>query len=90
MAKKAFLLLGLGLFLLAIFLPGFSRIKELRRENSELDRRIARMQRENNSFARKKTLLEKDDLYIEKIARRKMGLTRKGETVYRLVPKNNP
>ena len=86
MSKKITFLSAVTILLLVIFLPGFSKIQELKQENRELDKKITITGKENLSLAREKLKLETDKLYIEKVARQKMGITKKGETVYRMLP----
>ena len=85
--KKMTFFSGIVFLLSAIFLPGFSRIQELRQENNELDRKIANLNRENQSLALEKIKLETDKSYVERLARRKMGIAKKGETIYRILPR---
>ena len=86
MFKKITFFSAVTILLLVIFLPGFSKIQELKQENGELDRKITSVEKENLSLAQKKLKLETDKLYIEKVARQRMGITKKGETVYRILP----
>ena len=79
-------LLGVLLTLLVIFFPAFSKIQELKQENKELEERVARLTQENASLAEHNKNLETNDFYIEKAAREKMGITKKGETIYRISP----
>lgn len=65
-------------------------MQELRQGNRELDEKIANIEKENLVLVREKTKLETDSLYMERIARQKMGITRKGETVYRILPEELP
>lgn len=84
--KKMSFLLGIVLLLLVIFFPGFSKIQELRQENKELDEKIVNIEGENLSFEQEKTKLETDSLYVEKVARQKMGIAKKDEIIYRILP----
>lgn len=79
-------ILGILFILLVIFLPGFSKMQELRQDNKELEEKIARTKEENRALGEEKTKLSTDGLYLENVARQKMGITKKGETVYRLSP----
>ena len=48
------------------------RIEELEKENANLTTEIDR--------------LKNDSLYIEKIARKELGMIRQGEIIYRIIP----
>lgn len=85
MKRIGFFLL-VSIVLLVIFLPGFSRMQELRQENRELEEKIAKIKKENQSLQNENVRLQNDMLYIEKVAREKMGITKKGETIYRISP----
>jgi len=74
------------LLLLIIFFPGFSKIQELRQENKELDTKISDIEEENISFGQEKSRLQTDKFYIEKTARKNLGVIKKGETIYRIIP----
>lgn len=65
----------------ALFIPPFAKYQELRHKNSMLDKRIAELKRENKRFEEEKGKLETDIAYIEKRAREKVGMVRKGEIV---------
>jgi len=86
MLKKATWLFLVSFIILLIFLPGYSRLQELKQKNSQLESRIDEIQQENVDLKQEKERLEKDIVYLEKIAREKMGLVRKGEIIYRIVP----
>ena len=84
LARKKLALLGI--FILAIiFLPGYSRLQELKAKNKLLLTEIEGLTKENTQLARQIERLEKDPVYIEKKARDKMGIGRKGEIKYKVV-----
>ena len=70
-----------------IFLPPFAKYQELRYKNQKLIDKIAQLERENKELAEKKYRLETDVTYIEKKAREKIGVVRKGEIVIKEEPK---
>ena len=82
MAKKRLIytLIWLGV-ITAIFLPGFSKLQELREEKRNLKKRIEMLERANKQLAEEKEKLENDPTYIEKIAREKLGMARKDEII---------
>ncbi len=84
--KKAFWIFGIAVFGLVLFLPGYTKLQELRDKNHELEDRIKRLKVENSLLAQELKLIESDPVYQEKIAREKMGVVRKGEVPIRIVP----
>lgn len=64
-----------------IFLPAFAKYQEMQYKNRKLEERINFLNRENVRLAQEKILLETDISYIEKKAREKLGVVRKGEIV---------
>ena len=84
MSKKNYILLGI-ILILAIFGPGYLRLRELRQNNAALLRQIEKISQENEDLAHQVERLESDPFYIEKRARDKMGIGKEGEVRYRLV-----
>lgn len=84
--KKAFWLFGLSVFLLIIFLPGYTKLQELRDKNTELEAKIRRLNVENALLQQELHRAENDPLYQESIAREKMGVVRKGEVPVKIIP----
>ncbi|MDD4899449.1 MAG: septum formation initiator family protein [Candidatus Omnitrophica bacterium] len=89
MLKKAFGLFGLAVFLLILFLPGYTKLQELKDRNNDLEGKIKRLAVENALLQEELRKVENDPVYQEKIAREKMGVVRKGEIPVRLVPEKN-
>ncbi|MEK6728056.1 MAG: septum formation initiator family protein [Candidatus Omnitrophota bacterium] len=77
--RKAFWLFGLSVFLLFIFLPGYTKLQELRDKNRELEVKIKHLSIDNALLQQELSRIENDPFYQEKIAREKMGVVRKGE-----------
>lgn len=70
---------------LVVFLPGYSKYQQLLAKNKELLLKIERLKRENEKLIKEAIMLQKDPLYAEKVAREKMGLTKKGEVLYKVM-----
>jgi len=70
----------------ALFIPPFAKYQELLYKGRMLDKRIAELKRENKMFEEDKEKLETDIAYIEKRAREKVGMVRKGEIVMKDSP----
>ena len=80
---KFYLILGI---IVVIFLPPFARYQELRYKNKKLEERLESLKAENARLTEEKRLLETDINYVEKTAREKIGIVRKGEIVLKEVP----
>jgi len=83
--RKAFWLFGIAVFLLIAFLPGYTKLQELRDKNRDLETKIKRINIENALLQQELARVENDPIYQEKIAREKMGVVRKGEIPIRIV-----
>lgn len=82
MAKKDLIYILIGLAaIIAVLLPGFSKLQELREKNRSLKKRIEMLTKANEELRREKDRLENDPTYVEKVAREKLGMIRKGEIV---------
>ncbi|MEW5895517.1 MAG: septum formation initiator family protein [Candidatus Omnitrophota bacterium] len=86
MLKNPFFLFGLGVVLLLVFLPSYQRMQDLKQKNREYELGIQELVQENSRLSEEKRLLEEDPVYLEKVAREKMGLIREGEVIYKIVP----
>ena len=72
--------------MLAIFLPGFTKLQDLRQKNELLEARIKELKAKNLALEQEQSRLQTDSTYLEGAAREKLGIVRKGEVVYRIVP----
>lgn len=70
--------------LIIIFLPGISRYHQLKARQAKLGDRIERLKKSEGDLRREQERLQKDPTYIEKVARQKLQVTKKGETVVRV------
>ena len=84
--KKAFWLFGITVLLLVLFLPGYSKLQELRDRNRDLEGKIKNMNVENALLEQELKRIQNDPVYQEKLAREKMGVVRKGEIPVKIVP----
>ena len=89
MLKNAFILFAVAFVILVLFLPTFTRMQDVKQRDLEYQQRIADLTAENKALVEEKRRLEEDPDYLERIAREKMGLIRKGEVVYKLMPENS-
>jgi cell division protein FtsB len=88
--KKIIILSVISLILLGvIFIPGYLRIKNLSRQNSELEQQIKETEQANIKLEKEQKLMISDPVYLEEVARKKLGVARKGEVVYKVLPQGN-
>lgn len=88
MFKKALWLFGLATFLMVVFLPGYTKLQDLRAKNRELSLNINKLKKENVLLQNEIARLQDDPLYQEKVARDKMGIVRKGEVPVKIIPES--
>jgi len=87
--KKSSSFFALGLLVLAIFLPSYTKLQELRERNRSLEVRIKKLYKENFLLQEELKLIQDDALYQEKIARERMGIVRKGEIPIKIIPQKD-
>lgn len=88
MVKKLFWFFGILLFLLMLFLPGYTKLQELRDKNRALETKIRQLIISNRLLQQELKQAESDPIYQERAAREKMGVVRKGEVPIRIVPED--
>ena len=71
--------------MLVMFLPGYTKLQELREKNSNLEVKIKRLHVENALQEQELKQAESDPVYQEKIARERMGVVRKGEVPVKII-----
>ena len=86
MIKSAIGLFILTIIVLIIFLPSYTKMLDLKQKNLDYKRQIEQLQQKSAELREEKRLLETDPVYLEKVAREKMGLIREGEVVYKITP----
>ena len=86
MLKNAIWLFVLAVVILAVFLPSYAKMQELKKKNRDYAAQIELLTKRNRQLEQEKNLLENDPAYLEKVGREKMGLIRQGEKVYKIVP----
>ncbi|MDD5060340.1 MAG: septum formation initiator family protein [Candidatus Omnitrophica bacterium] len=77
--RKAFWLFGFAVLLLILFLPGYTKLQELKIKNRQLVEKYRKIAIENFLLQEELKRVENDPVYQEKLARDKMGVVRKGE-----------
>jgi len=86
MIKNALGLFFLTIIVLIIFLPSYTKMQDLKQKNLDYKRQLEQLQQKSAELKEEKRLLENDPVYLEKVAREKMGLIREGEVVYKITP----
>ena len=81
--KIALYVLGFLVLFCAIFLPGYSELHKLREKNEQLQKRIELLEEHNDDLKWELMKMREDPAYVEKKARDKLGVVRKGEWIYR-------
>jgi len=84
--KKWFGFSVIAILLLIVFLPGYTKVQELRDTNRDLEVKIRKLYKENILLQEELKLIAEDPVYQEQIAREKMGLVRPGEIPIKVVP----
>ena len=87
--KKIFLiviiLLSVCLVIYA-FTPCVIEQKKLNKQIANLESEIEKVRESNEKLTKEIYSLKNDPLYIEKLARKELGLIRSGEVIYKLKP----
>ena len=86
MGKNALSLFIFTVIIVIIYLPSYTKMRELKQKNEEFFQRIQELEARNQKLEEERKFLQTDPAYLEKFAREKMGLIRQGETVYKIVP----
>ena len=86
MIKSAIGLFLVAIIVLIIFLPSYTKMQDLKQKNLDYKKQIEQLQQKSAELKEEKRLLENDPVYLEKVAREKMGLIREGEVVYKITP----
>ena len=84
--KNAIWLFALTVITFLLFLPAFTKMQDVRTRNLELSKKIEELKLKNARLLEERRRLEEDPVYLERVARERMGLVRPGEIVYRLRP----
>lgn len=83
--KKALWLFGITFVIFILFLPGYTKLQELQGRNRDLEEKIKILARENQLLQQEYERLQSDPEYLEKFAREKTGVVRKGEIPVKII-----
>ncbi|HTY44604.1 MAG TPA: septum formation initiator family protein [Patescibacteria group bacterium] len=86
MLKKAVWFIAAAVVILALFLPGYTKLQDLKEKSRDLQDKIKRLSIENALLEQELKRIASDPLYQERIAREKMGVVRKGEIPVKIIP----
>jgi len=82
--KNAIIIFALAFITLAVFLPSYSQMQDLKERNLSLENQIAELELKKKNLEEEQEKLINDPVYLEKVAREKMGIVKEGEVVYRI------
>lgn len=74
--------------LAVLFLPGITKYTQLKARQARLNSGIERLRTGEVDLLNEQEKLQKDPTYIEKVAREKLQVVNKGETIVRVEKKN--
>jgi cell division protein FtsB len=77
-------LIGILLFLVLFSENGILDYMKLRKQVRAMDLSISRFEKENVTLKDEIDRLQKDDRYLEEVARKRFGFIREGEKLYRI------
>ena len=78
------ILFGALLFSIIFMDNGLYDYIESKVEITRLDKEITKLRQENSSLMNRLETVQKDDRYLEELVRKKYGLLREGERLYRI------
>jgi|GEM_PF-533760 len=84
MLKSLRLYIIIGILLL-VFLPGFSKIQELRARLRDAQAKLEETERQNAALEARIGRLQNDTESMEMMARERLGVVKKGETVLKII-----
>jgi cell division protein FtsB len=87
MAKKSVVKISIfAALLLTAFLPPFIKYQQIHFKSRDLDRQLKSIKEEMKRLEEEKRRLETDIVYVEKRARDKTGVAKKGEIILKSYP----
>lgn len=84
--KNGFTIFCSALLILVIFFPAYTLLQEQRCQLQEHEGRIADLEHKNKELREEYQRLMEDPLYLEEVAREKMGVAREGEIILKITP----
>ena len=84
--RRVLFLVAILLGLIIIYLPGYTKLQELKDKTKNLEDRINEVNAENALLEDQMLRMQNDPVYQEEVLRQKLGVVRKGEVIYKLEP----
>ena len=84
--KNSFLFLFILVAIIALIWPAVGKMNDIRNKNVDYQRQIDSLTAKNVELTEELRKLKEDPVYLEKVAREKMGLVKEGEMIYKLEP----
>lgn len=84
--KNAVWLFIVAAVILVLFLPSYTKMQDLRSRNEHYKKQMEDLRKEQERLAEEERRLKDDPEYREKVIRQEMGVMKKGEVIYRVVP----
>jgi cell division protein FtsB len=81
---------GLGLYHVLTGPSGTINLLRLKREKAKMEADLDSLTRRKRDLQVEKSRLERDSAYIERVARKELGMARPDEKVFRFVPPKDP
>ena len=91
-AKRLGFIVGVFILIavvICVFAPGLFKLRRLSIKKNNLTKQIKAVQASSLYLQAEKKRLEEDPIYLEKMSRQKLGLSKPGEVVYRIVPQQD-
>jgi len=82
--KNAIQIFIAAAIILVVFLPSYSVMQKKKERIQEYEEQIVNLEKKNTDLLKEKQRLEDDPVYLEGVARERMGLMREGEVIYRI------
>jgi len=86
MKRKTFVWIVVLAGLVYVFSPVVAKIYKLDHQTTDLEADIQRLSAQRQLLESEFMLLEKDPVYVERVARKLLHKAREGEVIYRFVP----
>ncbi len=82
--KKFIIINIVVIVLLIVFLPPFARIQDMKKQLNDYEADIKLLKKQNVQLKNELHLLKTDPVYLEKVAREKMGVAKENEVIYKI------
>lgn len=86
MIKNALVLFIVCAVVFVVFLPSYIKMQRMHERNSAYARQIKELTDENAKMVEERRRLIEDPEYLERVARKKFGIIKEGETIYKMLP----